>query len=422
MKQVNSHPGYHTHSSDWSSTSALSKVEQTIWYCSRLLLMFTLLMAGNFSGYSQIVFEKGYYIDNQGNKIEGLIKNKDWEKNPSEFQFKSSEAAVAVRIPLDSAREFVIEGQSRHIRATVDIDRSSDNLQYLSVTPAPEFKKEQLFLKVLVDRKAMLYKYLGNGNLRFFYRIGDGPIQQLVFKSYKVKSSVGTNDGFRSQLKAAFNCATPAPREIDLARYIDSDLIKLFVRYNNCVEGHDVTVDQSKKRDVFNLWLRPRWTISSATLFRDTREYSLPDQSSVGGGVEAEFLLPFNKSKWAMIIEPTYQTYVSENASIPAGVKYQALELPIGVRHYFYLNERSKLSLAAAWQLDFPLGSTAIYYRSLELTTSKTTNFAFEGGYVFNNKFCISYRYQTPRAMLGNYLIWSSNFSTMAVIVGYSPF
>lgn len=37
---------------------------------------------------AQIIFEKGYYITNDDQKIDCFIKNNDWKYNPSEFDYQ----------------------------------------------------------------------------------------------------------------------------------------------------------------------------------------------------------------------------------------------------------------------------------------------------------------------------------------------
>jgi hypothetical protein len=44
----------------------------------QLLLLLCLVFTAN--AYTQIVFEKGYYINNANEKVECLIKNIDWRK------------------------------------------------------------------------------------------------------------------------------------------------------------------------------------------------------------------------------------------------------------------------------------------------------------------------------------------------------
>ena len=57
----------------------------------KLLFLFTTIFT--FNCYSQISFENGYFIDNNNQKINCLIKNLDWEKNPTEFKYKLSESS-----------------------------------------------------------------------------------------------------------------------------------------------------------------------------------------------------------------------------------------------------------------------------------------------------------------------------------------
>ncbi|NQX83980.1 MAG: class I tRNA ligase family protein [Mycoplasmataceae bacterium] len=58
-----------------------------IYFKWALLLQIVFSLAGN----AKIKFEQGYFINNQGVKIECLIKNTDWRNNPSNFLHKLSE-------------------------------------------------------------------------------------------------------------------------------------------------------------------------------------------------------------------------------------------------------------------------------------------------------------------------------------------
>ena len=68
-------------------------------------------------------------------------------------------------------------------------------------------------------------------------------------------------------------------------------------------------------------------------------------------GVETEFILAFNKNKWGVTIEPTYQYYKSEKkpSDVEAKLNYTSVEIPIGIRHYFYLSEKSKIFINASY-------------------------------------------------------------------------
>ena len=122
------------------------------------------------------------------------------------------------------------------------------------------------------------------------------------------------------------------------------------------------------------------------------------------------------------MFEPTYQYYEASIPSEPIRVDYKAIELPLGLRHYFFLNDNSKLSLGFAFQLNLPSSSMLTHHSNVELTVTKSMNMAFEAGYVFRNRLCVAFRYQTKRDLLGSYQIWDSDFGTMAFVVGYSLF
>ena len=81
-------------------------------------------------------------------------------------------------------------------------------------------------------------------------------------------------------------------------------------------------------------------------------------------GLEAELILPFNKNKWAVTLEPTYTSYrkeVSGEFSSIIGVtintksNFNFLNIPLGLRHYLFLkgNTSSKLFLNASLSYNF---------------------------------------------------------------------
>ena len=69
----------------------------------------------SFNSYSQISFEKGYYIDNDNKKINCLIKNIDWMNNPTEFEYKLPENDNSKRITIRSVKEFGVYNSSKYI-------------------------------------------------------------------------------------------------------------------------------------------------------------------------------------------------------------------------------------------------------------------------------------------------------------------
>lgn len=385
------------------------------------LLLFTV------NSYSQINFEKGYFIDNENRKVECYIKNVDWEVNPLSFAFKLSEDGEVQQATLEKVKEFGIFNRAKYMRVSCDIDRSKQDVSKLSRGRLPEFKRELLFLKVLVEGKASLYSYSTSDLKRFFFKVDSTAIEQLVYKVYLVKeSSIGKNFTFRQQLLNALQCDGVSRHRIENLSYSQNDLRKLFVDYNTCMGVESENAGKKEKRNVFNLWLRPRLALSSFSAKRknefNTLNFKFDNQIKFSAGIEAEIILPFNNDKWAITIEPTYQTYSASISSERITVDYTAIEVPIGLRHYFFIGKNSKISLSAAFQFSPSKNSTLVHLSSLTLDLSSSTNFVFEAGYIFLNRFCVAYRYQTPREMLADYQIWNSDFRSMAVIFGYSLF
>jgi len=400
-------------------------------------LFFVLLVFFSVNSFSQISFEKGYFIDNSNKKTECLIKNMDWKINPTEIDYKLTENDESKTIYIKNIKEFSVNNQSKYIRATVDIDRSSENLDQLNFDRNPVFNKEQLLLKVLVEGKANLYGYNDESLQRYFYSKEDKEIKQLVYKIYfNEYKYVINNVTYQQQLLNNLTCGNITLKDIKKVDYKKNDLVSFFVLYNNCVGGEQINFEEKVKRKVFQLTVRPGMNFSSLAIKAETptsRDTDFDQEISFRFGIETEFILPFNKNKWSVILEPTYQYYKSEADRILhlgtdfekteyVRVEYNSIEIPFGFRYYMFLNDDSKLFVNASYIIDIS-GSDVIDYESgLDLDITSRNNLGLGFGYKFKNRYSLEFRYHTTRELLGNYVFWSSNYNTFSVIFGYSVF
>ena len=405
----------------------------------QLLFLFLTILCINC--YSQVSFEKGYYIDNNNQKIKCLIKNLDWKNNPSEFKYKLLENDKPKNITIKSIKEFGIDNVSKYIRSTVNIDRSSESIQKLSNEKKPLFKKENLFLKILIGGKSNLYEYV-DGNLnRYFYSKDGTNIKQLIFKMYKTNdgNNIAKNHRFRQQLWANLECTTFKMSKIKNINYKKNDLIRFFTEYNKCGNVNLLNFGVKEKRDLFNLTIRPRLNSSSLEI-QNTVSNSINTDSGneigFGFGLEAEFILPFNKNKWAIVVEPTYKSFKSKktgkNNNVSGGqliteINYNSIEIPISLRHYLFLNKSSKLFINASYIFDFSSKSSIEFkradnssYKSLDIISRP--NLGLGIGYKQNDKYSLEIRYQTDREVLSEYITWNSEYKSLSVIFGYSLF
>ena len=423
--------------------------------------------------HSQITFEKGYFINNNNQKIDCLIKNLEWNNNPRKFEYILSKDGEPQVASIASVKEFKIENGIKYIRRTVNIDRSSESINRLNNDRKPVFKEEELFLKVLVEGKSNLYEYVDMGLVRYFYKREKAEIEQLIFKRYKTNEDfIRKNNRFRQQLWVDLECENLKLGKIENLDYTNKDLVRFFTKYS---EIHNVDIKYlapKQEREFFNLTIRPRINVSSlAVKYNEVNSIQNPIHNEkidfgnglvFGLGLEAEFILPFNKisvadkNNWAIIVEPSFQHFKSEKTvnqsnvaeeMHTAKVNHKIIETAIGLRHYFLLGEHSKIFVDASLLFDFSpkasidfIRSDGLIARSIQfqgtgvLASNKIAigrlfnNFAIGIGYKQNDKISLGLRYQKRIEQLITFsntdlpLTWSSDFQTLSLVFGYTLF
>lgn len=390
-----------------------------------LFILFSLLSV---HCHSQISFEKGYFIDNINQKIDCLIKNIDWKNSPTEFEYKLLENGELETKTIAYVKEFGVYGKSKYIRHVVEIDRSSGSLGKLSTQRNPVFKEERLFFEVLIEGKASLFLYEDGSLRRFFFTIDDSKIDQLVYKSYKIsENEVGENNHYRQQLWKDLKCQDISMIDIEHLNYRKGDLINFFTKFNECSGSDYKSYIKTGSNNLFNLTIRPGVNASALTVDNSSdnnRDTSFDTELGFRFGLEAEFIMPFNRNKWAVIIEPTYRYYESEKELERFMVKanYKSIELPVGIRHYMFLNEESKLFLDAAIIFDFTSNSIIDFDTVTDLDVKSSPNLAIGLGYKFNDKYSLELRYHTSRDILRHWITYDSSYRAVSVIIGYSIF
>ena len=388
--------------------------------------------------YSQIYFENGYYINNLNQKIECQIKNEDWKNNPTEFEYKVSGTSESQKAQIVAVKEFAIYKGSKHIRAAVHIDRSRDDVQNLTLDRNPLFKTEELFLKVLIEGQANLYEYVDGNLKRYFFNVENSDIEQLVFKKYKLlDNKIGANNQFKQQLWKDLQCSSITLNDVERLSYKKNELIKFFEKYYQCSNLELTSHIPQASSDWFQVSLRPRISHSSLSIRSNpssSKDTDFGNKLGVGMGLEFEFILPFNKNKWAIILEPTYQSYVADQtkdaANVSGGklmaeVAYKSIEIPFGLRHYFFLNDTSKLFLNISYVFDMAIDSSLELKRGDgviidDMKVNASNYLAIGAGYKLNDKYSVELRYFTNRTILGDYVFWHSDYKSMSLIFGYT--
>lgn len=309
---------------------------------------------------AQKSYVQGYFVQNNGEKTECLIDNKDWESSPRELYYKRNETSKPERILIDSIRLFEIPGYSKYVCTVVQIDKSSEDISNLSPQKNPVWQTERLALQVLTEGKAVLYMYSNKEIIRFFYAVNDSIIRQLVYKSYRAANAngtsyVGTNASFRQQLFVDVNNPN---YKYDLSKllYEKNELTQYFEKYNAQFEPANTAPKKEKvKRDFFKASVLTGVNYSSMVvkdMFHPINSQDFGSFISPTIGVEIEFVLPFSVQNWSVLLQPTYNSKISgevngirytDDAPIISNFSYVGIDIPLGIRYRYGLNNNFKI-------------------------------------------------------------------------------
>jgi hypothetical protein len=113
------------------------------------------------------------------------------------------------------------------------------------------------------------------------------------------------------------------------------------------------------------------------------------------------------------VLEPTYNHFKAESETLESTnkqktkVNFTSFEIPVGIRHYFFLNNKSRIFINAEFAVIF---------------NNQITNFSFGIGYNYN-KLSFEYRYFPKKEVFDKFkTIKSSDFQNMPFIFGYKVF
>ena len=403
------------------------------------IVITTLAALLSLQSHAQITFEKGYFVNESDQKIDCLIKNVDWRNNPSVFQYKLSEAAPVEEAKIDGIKEFGIYGYSKYVRYSVKIDISGNQIDELSHERNPVFDEETLFLKVLIEGKASLYLYQDKSITRFFYKVDTSAVTQLVYRRYLANSNkIVENNLYKQQLLTELKCQGITVNDVTRIGYFEKDLERFFSKFNICT-GSENEIFETKKRDYFNLALKAGVNLSSLSIdnsISNLRDTNFGSNINYRFGVEAEIILPFNKNKWAIITEPSYQYFNSEKSeeySLLVGgkliskVDYQSIQIPVGLRYSIFLKSGFKIFLIVSYIMNLSNNSSITFNREdgslvSSLDIKPTKNVSLGIGCTLKEKLSFEVRYQSNINLLGNYSYWFSSYKNLSIMLGYKLF
>lgn len=410
--------------------------------------------------YAQISFEKGYFVNNVGKRIECYIENMDWRSNPTAFNYKMTLADNESKIEnILGVSEFGIDNQSMYKRFDVNIERSQTVTSYLQKSKSPIWKPETLFLHALVTGEASLYNYVDGNVTKYFYETKKTPIEQLIYIRYlgdggkdglnSFSESIEQNNQFRQQLLNNVNCSM-TEKDFKSLEYNRNTLVKHFMAYNTCAAtpttkstmNYDAATEG--KREFFALRVQTGVYPAKVGISDPQTYYNKSTDLTkmiFKAGLEAEFILPFNKGSWSVIVCPAYQKfsatknftgYVSNVGFANSGdavhytvkMDYSSIEIPFGVKRYFFINSASRIFVNATYVIDLSNGGTLEFANTEGLVNaadklgiSSRNNFAIGAGYSYK-RFSGELKYNFAR-QLSERIAWDISYSSFGLVLGF---
>lgn len=393
-----------------------------------LLFLFSL----PFVLFGQISFEKGYYIDNEGNRVECSIKNVEWASNPIEFFYKLENGGEVQKATVKDVREFQVYGYPKYSSATVQIDRSTNNFDSFDWNREPVWTKETLFLKILTEGQATLYVYKENNFIRFFYSLKDREPQQLVYKIFNFDNSHRKeNNMFRQQLWMNLPLDESHKTLVERVKYEWNSLVEYFSLFNNKfaynmaengLERADLSTQINRREGAkYFFKIKPAYTNTKLSLDGPAISdgVTLTQKGGLSIGLEFEYILPFNKNKWGLFIEPALHHFKdsAQKNNITLKADFYRVEMPFGIRHYMFMNNSFKFFADLFYTINLSGTDAEIEAVNLVKYDLYASNALGAGVGVAYKNFSIE-----ARTLIKNVIPPRCDFQRISVVLGYNIF
>lgn len=386
-----------------------------------LSLLFSCLI--NLNIFGQIKFEKGYFIDNTDQNIMCYIRNMDWENNPKNFQYKTPDGTL-FKADVSNVKEFGIDSGATYVRVNAKIDHTLADKFFINSNRNPNWVQEEVFLKVLVKGDLSLLVYKQNFHRQFYYQRADSIVEPLVHKYYYNENGVvSANFGYRQQLWNNLKCKEINLEYVSNLKYHEEDLVRVVKKYNDCRSNDSTITPKTEKRDSFSFRITPGLNLNRY-IFSGASANTSKNNTMLRLGMEAEYIAPFNNSKWGLLIEPVIQYYKlsTHQAFTPIkDVHYWCGEIPFGIRYYLFIGNNCKIFLNGLFVLNVfnrQFRDEAVN-RKVHIKTG--SDFAFGTG-ISKNKFSAELRYLLRRDIVAYFQYSVASFTQVSLVLGYKIF
>lgn len=303
---------------------------------------------------SQITFEPGYFIDNNGKRTECLIQNLDWSNHPDSFKYRTSNEGALEERTLDNTSEFGFK-ENVFRRFSIKSHSMANTAITFEDEKFPKLKDITAFLKLLVKGSKELYSHKNNGSYVFYVKDKDDsqtPSPLIYTKYFSTNTTVTINDAYKQQLITFLDCSIKQTEAFNELDYSEIKIINLFEAYYQC-SGNKSSIRKKNTRDRKSLYFFGAAGLNINNLSTNYRGSELSLGSSISPIFSAglTYNFPFYRNKLSVlgkIANNSLSNSVNTSYTVANTIvvrddfvefEYQSIDFSIGVRHFSYLNE-----------------------------------------------------------------------------------
>ncbi|AXG72731.1 hypothetical protein DVK85_00175 [Flavobacterium arcticum] len=387
--------------------------------------------------------QQGYYITNDGQRVDGYFKTTDFYDTESLGFKEQSTGESFSAIDVNDISEYGIGKEFKFIKKIFEIDNSETNFKRLSSISEPDWVETTGFLNVILEGEVSLYSYSNSKGTKFFYSTPSKDIQQLLYKRYRPSEAiVAENNLYLQQLLNNVRCENEDRSFFATISYGKKDLIRVFKKYNEC-NGNLYTVynNSTSKGSKINFTVFAAANYYSFGIKGSGSDSEVENVIAPTLGLEVALVLP--SEKWEFFGKVEFESLSAKTKAVydrgfggftveNYDIDMQAINLQFGLRYNAIVKGYNKFFIDGALGVTKPFGDLNIetissttdgsasttQLRKRELGSSFCGNIGV--GYMYKNKFGAAIRYETARNLFSNGGMLTTDISRIGLNLRYT--
>ena len=385
-------------------------------------------------------FEKGYFIENNGNKVECFLDKKYQFYSPDIVKYKLLENDNIKEIGLNSIKELSIYNKVIYYKFNVELEVSGVGIEDLNNEKKLNTITKNVLLELVEDGKIKLFVYNFDYKSCFYLlKEGESVPELLDYKKYRSGEqfvAVSENNDYRNEIYNFVKDANISAAELENIEYEEDDLQKVIKRYNE-FNNNSLSLNIKKSKSS-KLNIKPRLSIlNSSVEYQNLINSSFNSKSKFDSKVGLGFGIDLELetiSNFSVFLSPIFSSYTntstqtiygvsSNDRVIETKVDYKFIRNLIGVRKYFELKNKKEIYLGANLIFDYVLNSETIQVFHPDLI-NLNSNFqlGLNLGFDINKRYYIEFNYDLPKNLSSNTTGRETKYNNISFSVMYNLF